>query len=109
MIDRPPLSIPEDSRWELVDEDHSQLLLTQLKREIGPSHKLFGLLKQATVIAADGASDDRLLEIRGDKRRLFIVHPTWSPVQSDSSHWPRSQEVTEKEAYEVLAGGFWPD
>lgn len=109
MTDQQPLSIPQDSAWRLVDEDYSRRLLPALKREVGPGHKLFELLDHAKVIAADGASDDRLLEIRGDETRLFLVHPTWSQIQSNNPNWPHSQEVTVEELYDVFTGGFWPE
>jgi hypothetical protein len=59
---------------------------SQLARELGPSHALFG--RAAKLIARRFDTDDALFQLEGDQ--VAEVHLTWSKGQEPDPRWPNT-------------------
>ena len=73
-----PVAIPDTSPWWVLPEEMSALYTQELRSEVGPAHPLHPMLDTLAVIAKCDASDDVVVQSRGDPHRYFVVHLTWS-------------------------------
>ncbi len=58
----------------------------ELRRELGPSHPLYGI--PATAIARRIDTDDVLFELTGAPSRFAVVHLTWAGRRETDPRWP---------------------
>ena len=65
-------------------------VVSELVREVGPGHPLFGKPAKALAVARD--RDDVLFEFEdAGKARYAVVHLTWSGKREQSADWPGPQ------------------
>ena len=81
--------------WQPVDGRMAQLLLEELRTEIGNGHVLSGA--NAKVIARRNDVDDVVLLL--DDGRAVEVHLTWRETQEPKPEWPRSETFESVESW----------
>ena len=79
--------------WELVRPSAD----AQLVREVGSSHPLHALCREAVLIGARGDCDDRLYWLPDPARPLAVVHLTWSRQQRRETRFPETTFFASRE------------
>jgi hypothetical protein len=75
-------SIEWRAPWEAVKD---QSLVSELEKELGADHVLFG--KKVTALGRRTDSDNVLFHVLGISKPFAVVHLTWNGRES-SSKWP---------------------
>jgi hypothetical protein len=78
----PELKVP----WLSIDSDRGAKLTSELEREVGEGHVLFG--KKVSALAVRQDCDDVLFEILGDRGACAVVHLTWSMKTEPTPKFP---------------------
>jgi hypothetical protein len=87
MIWLEPWVFLEDAEWASGDKaEYRSEWETQLRREIGPQHVLFG--QPASLIARRFDTDDALFQLSG--ARVAEVHLTWRRSVEPDPRWPNT-------------------
>lgn len=76
--------------WVELNPAEALILETELRREISPTHQLYGL--ELLAVARDGGRDDVLFVPREGGGDVFCVHLTWA-VEKDPL-WPRTERYS---------------
>lgn len=77
------------------DEPYHAGFKSQLEREVGPDHPLFGL---QTRLVGRGNGDDALFAICDGTGRYAVVHLTWATHQ-ESMPWPVTEIYPSLDAF----------
>lgn len=72
--------------WRIVDEEETDNLTNELKRELNPRHPLYRL--EAIPIARRVDTDDVLFEVSESENTIAEVHLTWKGSSEISPDWP---------------------
>ena len=70
-------------------ENSAEACVSELKKELGKSHVLYGCGAEALARRVD--CDDALFKINGKKECLAVVHLTWSGKQEKDARWPSTE------------------
>ena len=87
--------------WIELQPAEALALETELRREINPTHQLYG--RDLRAVARRGARDDVLFVPRDGDKRVFWVHLTWS-IESDPQ-WPWTEGYSDQNAFAAR----WPE
>jgi hypothetical protein len=76
------------SSWVLLNSERAKQLSEQLKKEVGQAHRLFEVVDNLEVLAADRGSDGILLVDPDTDKSAFVVHLTWSDTPETDNKLP---------------------
>lgn len=85
------MSLPANPAWQepwepIDDQAVAAGLCSQLKREVGPKHRLYGSAAKAVARRVD--CDDVLFLLEGDETPFAVVHLTWRSSEEPDPQWP---------------------
>ncbi len=78
-----------------IDDDVSDALLKELKREMSEDHILFDV--EIVPIARKSLNDDVLFQL--PEGRVAVVHLTWSGIKEDDPFFPSTKIYASIEAF----------
>ncbi len=78
------MKLPEN--WFVSTNKQSLSLLSELKKELPPGHKLFDV--ELTVVAYKDGTDDILCRYDSESDRYCLVHLTWLARQESDPLFP---------------------
>jgi hypothetical protein len=67
---------------------NAEALASELQREVGPDHPLFG--RTVHVLARRGDNDDVLFEVPALSHPYAVVHLTWKGQREQRPVWPHT-------------------
>lgn len=85
-------------RWAQLDRwlaGHSLPSDTELVKEVGPGHVLFGYAERAILIAdQNGATDDCVFFLPDGPAPFAVVHLTWAGTRDCHPHFPSTELIS---------------
>lgn len=79
--------------WDAIDGKVAKGLAKQLRKEVGPDHKLFTQVNKLVVFARDSASDD-ILAANPDDDHAYLIHLTWTEKTNHHSGYPAASRIS---------------
>ncbi len=73
----------------IVESDRAEMLTTELRREVGVGHVLFGIPVKPIAIRQD--CDDVLFELLDGSGRFAVTHLTYAQHPEPDSQWPATR------------------
>jgi hypothetical protein len=90
--------------WEPIEASSAAAFEAELKRELAPSHPLFGSELRAI---GCGFGDDVLFQFADGSNRVAVVHLTWAGRVEADPRWPHT--VTYCSLQDWVDRGMKPD
>ncbi len=90
-----PFKIEEP--WELIDD--GKAFVSELKKEVGSDHKLYGL--EFVAVAKRVDCDDHLFYTSDSTLPIAVVHLTWSGKVERDPSWPKCDQYTSWEQWRI--------
>jgi hypothetical protein len=72
--------------WQELTEADQTRFEAELRKELGPTHPLFGI--EANAVGKSSASDDVLFQLQGTEASYVLVHLTWTGGCDANGVWP---------------------
>jgi hypothetical protein len=81
------MNFPElKAPWHSIDPERAAKLTSELEREVGAGHVLYG--KKVRALAMRQDCDDVLFEVPDDRGACAVVHLTWSMKTESAPKFP---------------------